>query len=255
MKIKFLKLFNLLFFISLCTFAQNEKENNQKHKLNIIKINLMGIPFNNYSVQYERIIKKRMAVALGVRFMPESAIPFKDKIISEMNSTDPYTVQTINDFRMSNFAITPAFRCYLSRKGYGHGFYFSPFYRFAKYNTNQMIFHFTDNNNVTNVVSLNGSLTTNTLGILLGTQFSLGKHISLDWWIVGPHFGNGNGSFTGQTSYTMTPSQQSSLKDEINKLDIPLTDKQVTITANSATIDLKGIWAGIVTGLCIGYRF
>lgn len=53
----------------------------------------------------------------------------------------------------------------------------------------------------------------------------------------------------------MSPSEQQSLRDELNDLDIPLTRFTYTVDANGANMDIKGPWAGILTGINIGFRF
>lgn len=88
---------------------------------------------------------------------------------------------------------------------------------------------------------------------MIGAQFKLGGRVYLDWWILGPNYGSSNGSLSGKKS--MSPSEQQSLRDELNDLDIPLTKFTYTVDANGANADNKGPWAGIRAGINIAFRF
>ncbi|KQT18310.1 hypothetical protein ASG31_06170 [Chryseobacterium sp. Leaf404] len=60
-------------------------------------------------------------------------------------------------------------------------------------------------------MNISGNASVNSAGLLLGVQFFLNKKGSfvLDWWSVGAHYGKGKGDFTGRSSQTLTPDQQS----------------------------------------------
>ena len=225
------------------------------HQLNFIKTNLTGIVFKNYSLQYERVLTRKFSIAVSFRTMPSTTIPFKNKIISLIDANDPDTKETIEKLRLSNIAITPEVRLYLSKKGFGRGFYIAPFYRYAKFKTNNLIFTYEDNLNVKSTINLSGDLTSNTGGLLFGVQKFLGKHICLDFWLFGPHYGSGVGNFTGVSSKPLTQQEQDDLRQQLENLDIPLTKKTVTVTANGASLKLDGPWAGIRSGLSIGVKF
>ncbi|MCC7379148.1 MAG: hypothetical protein IT255_07305, partial [Chitinophagaceae bacterium] len=81
----------------------------------------------------------------------------------------------------------------------------------------------------------------------------LGGPVYLDWWILGPGYGTSNGKLTG--SKNMTPSEQQELRDSFADTDIPLTKFTYTVNSTGATMDFKGPWAGIRSGLAIGIRF
>lgn len=203
------------------TSVIKQKENRQ---LNFFKINLFGIPLKNYSLQYERALSKRFSVAVAYRIMPSTGLPFKNLIsdaIAEEAGSDDAEVneakETILGLRVSGSAITPEVRLYVGKKGYGRGFYLAPFYRRATFETNNLAFNFEDENNANEEISvnLNGKFTSNTGGLLMGAQWALGKYICLDWWILGAHFGNGEGNFRGVTNQTLTPSEQEDIRQEL----------------------------------------
>lgn len=255
----------LISFTSFKAIAQNEpmnadttlqiKEVNKinPHK-NIFKINLTALLLKNYSFQYERVLSKSISVVLGYRTMPSSTIPFQ-KIVLEQVGEDDETRKTIEDFRLSNSAITPELRFYVGKKGYGRGFYIAPFYRYATFETNDVNVFYTTSTNAERTIKLSGKLTTNTGGILFGVQKFIGKRIVLDTWLFGPHYGSGKGNFVGTSSTPLTQDEQNSLRTELNDIEIPLTDKTVTVNANGATVTLDGPWAGLRAGLSLGFKF
>ena len=233
--------------------ASGQKTAPSRH---FVKLNLPGIFINNYSLQYEYALSRKFSLALNARIMPASPIPYQSAFTADAGVDDASINNTLDMLRISNKAITPELRFYLSKRGYGRGFYFAPFFRYAQYNTSGLRFEFDDNTaDTTYWINLDGNLKTQTYGLLLGAQWHLGKHMVLDWWILGPQFGRSNGSFKGTTDYIMDAELQQSLREEMNKVEIPFTEKEVTVTNNSATLDLSGPWAGIRAGILLGIRF
>jgi hypothetical protein len=53
---------------------------NQQLPRNFIKLNLSGILMKNYALQYERVLNRKISVALQYRIMPVSSIPFKSTV-------------------------------------------------------------------------------------------------------------------------------------------------------------------------------
>lgn len=232
-----------------------QKKEVKKPNLNFIKTNLTGILLKNYSLQYERVLNRKISVAVQFRTMPSSTIPFQKLILNAVGDEDPDTKKIIEDFRLSNYAITPEIRLYLSKKGYGRGFYIAPFYRYASFTTNDLNIFYTDDNDAESSIKLSGKLTTNTGGILFGVQSFLGKHVVLDLWLIGPHFGSGAGEFNGTPSKPLTADEQDDLRQQLEDIDIPLTNKTVNVSANNASFKLDGPWAGIRSGISIGVKF
>jgi hypothetical protein len=247
----------LLFAFSSGLYAQEEKGKEKKKKQqpeNAFKVNLTGIALKNYSFQYERVLNRKISFALAFRTMPETGVPFKNTIL-DLTDNDPDAKDVLDNLQLSNTAITPEIRFYLSKKGYGRGFYIAPFYRYASFKASNVKFSYTNTLNTESDILLAGKVTANTGGLLFGSQWAIGKYFCLDLWILGPHYGSGKGSFTGTTSTPMTPAEQNDLRQELEDFDIPLTDKTVTVTANGATVKLDGPWGGLRSGLSFGFRF
>jgi len=212
-------LLSTIFFLSifLPAYSQDKEEPQKKsdqQQLNIFKVNLTGIVLNNYSFQYERILNKKIAVALSFRTMPESSVPLKSLILDAADD-DEQTKEVLDVLRISNTAITPEVRFYLGKKGFGKGFYIAPFYRYASFKTNNMKFTYTNSLGGNNNILLSGKLTSHTGGIMFGSQWYIGKRMALDFWILGPHYGSGNGFFEGRTSAPLNTFEQNSLRQEL----------------------------------------
>jgi hypothetical protein len=141
-------------------------------------------------------------------------------------------------------------RFYVGKKGALRGFYLGPFVNFSRYNAD-LLYEYDDG--TTKNIPLSGNVNTLTGGLMIGAQWKLSQAISLDWWILGPNYGISRGDLSGRK--TLTPSEQQSLRDELNDLDIPLTKFTYEVNGNGADIHFKGPWAGIRAGLCIGINF
>ena len=254
MKYKQFVILLLCIVIATTSFAQEVEKVTPKLPMNFIKLNLSALPLKNYSLQYERVIKKSISFALSFRTMPSTTLPFKKQLL-DIVGNDPDLKKTIENFKLTNTAITPELRFYLSRKGFGRGFYIAPFYRYAKFKTSDLMFDFQGGTGPTRTINLAGDLVSHTGGILFGSQWTIGKMIVLDWSFFGPHYGGATGLFSGTTTIPLTPSEQADLKNELDNIDIPFTKKTVTVTASGASMKLEGPWAGVRAALSLGIRF
>jgi hypothetical protein len=236
------------------SIAADKKQVIKSHQLNFVKLNLTALPLKTYSIQYERVLNRKISFAASFRTMPSTTIPFKKQILNIVGD-DEDAKKVIETVRLQNFAITPEFRFYVGKKGYGRGFYIAPFYRYAKYESTQLIFTYENSASIESEIKLSGNLTSNTGGIMFGAQWPLGKRLCIDWWIFGPHYGTGKGDFSGIASKPLTDYEQNDLRMELEELEIPLTEKTVIVSANGASMLLDGPWGGIRAGLSLGFKF
>jgi hypothetical protein len=225
-----------------------------ENKNNIVKLNLSSLVFKNFSLQYERVIDKNFSAALSFGYMPETSIPFKKMILNKVGN-DTVFEKVIENFKLSNFQITPEFRIYLSKKGYGQGFYIAPYYRYARTTTKDIIFDYQEDDGTTNSVNLSGKLNSNTFGIMFGAQWLFKYNITLDWWILGFSYGTCKGSYTGTSERKLTVSEQADLKLGIESLGLPMVDYSVEVFEDGATLNVKGPFASLRSGLILGIRF
>ncbi|GAA4339784.1 hypothetical protein GCM10023149_50720 [Mucilaginibacter gynuensis] len=260
------KTISLVMLIALCTttstlLAQYQRkintfaDTNFTNTKNLVKLNVTALLLKNISVQYERAVGKKISVALGVRYMPKSGLPFKssfDKLID-----DDETSRQLDGFKTGNISFTPEVRFYTGSKGVFRGFYIAPFAKISNY-TAELPYYYTVYDAVTNVgteksIFMSGNLKTFTGGVMIGAQWKLPKQFYLDWWIFGPSYGTSSGKLTGTAA--LSQQEQDELRSSLESLDIPLTKSTATVNNEGARLDIKGPWAGIRAGLAIGYRF
>lgn len=219
---------------------------------NIVKLNLAGLATRSYQLQYERVLSRRFSVALAYRTMPKGAVPFKNKLLNLAD--DPNITDAVTNLEVSGSAITPEVRLYLG-KGYGKGFYIAPFYRNASFDASGAKITFETFPGTEESISLTGKSKANTGGILLGAQWGLGKHVSLDWWILGPHIGAGKADLVGVPSKSLGAYEQERLRQELEDMDLPGSKTTYTVGANRTDVNLKGTMGGVRAGLSLGVKF
>jgi hypothetical protein len=239
---------------SLGSSTDANSEGSESRNFTFVKLNLAGLAVKNYSLQVERTLNKKFSAIVGFRIMPNTALPFRSQINNSIGDNSVNTKDIVNNLELSNIAFTPEFRIYLGKKGFGSGFYVAPFYRYASFKTNTLKVNFTGENGPKSL-NLAGNLNTNTAGILFGAQWGVGRHLAIDWWIAGPHYGSGKGLFTGVSNKPLTQMEQDELARQMNNIDVPLLDKTVHIDANGGTMNLSGPWAGVRAGLSLGIKF
>ncbi len=232
---------------------RNNATNDEEPTLNFFKVNVTSLPLKNLSVQYEKILSRKVSVAVGVRYMPSTGIPFKNAVANFIDG-DADVKDLITTTKLSNFAVTPEVRFYLG-KGYGQGFYIAPYYRYVRFSSDAAPVNYTANTGVKRSVELTGNLSANTGGILFGAQWLVRKHLVLDWWILGAHFGSGNGNFTGVPNPPLTVFEQDEVRKTLEDIDIPLVDKTVSVTANRIGMKFDGPFGGLRAGILVGFRF
>lgn len=229
-------------------FSQTEPEigSEAAPKMNIVKTNVTAYAFRNVNLTYERIINKRFSVSVGYGTVAKGGIPFSNSFIKDTEFEDI-------EISQSHFTIEP--RIYLGQ-GYGKGFYFAPYYRHTTFDAENVVLD-VDFSGDTVPMSISGQAKGNSAGLMVGAQWFLGKTDSwvLDFWIAGGHYGGGKGDFRARSPRALTPDEQAELKTEIEDLDIPFVEYTVATDANGANINVDGPWAGVRSGLSLGYRF
>jgi len=115
--------------------------------------------------------------------------------------------------------------------------------------------YFTRDNGQTAAFNMEGNIKSSTFGLLLGAQWKLGKRFWLDWQILGPHYGSSKGNIIGNSTISLSANEQTSLRNALLDINLPFSNEKVTVEANKATLSLDGPWAGLRTGLSLGFGF
>ena len=216
---------------------------------NMAKINLSAFALKGFGVQYERQVGPRVTVGLGYSMIPKSTIAFKSIIENSIDDPDV----NVGEFRLGTSIFTPEVRYYLGKNGAFHGFYFAPYGRFGTYKVQGPV-SYTSSTNTKREAVFDGKLTTITGGLMVGSSWQLSDNLYLDWWIIGASFGGADGNLVAATP--LSPNEQSSLKQELDDIEIIGTDITATVNSTGATVTTKGTVAGVRgLGLNFGIRF
>lgn len=241
------------------SFAQKK---NSSEGPNLVKINVTSIPLSNFSFQYERALTNKISGAVGLRIMPKSNLPFSSAIEDLIDDEEAW--RYLSELKISNFAITPEVRFYLGKEAL-RGFYVAPFVRFANYSLD-MPFEFDYQlvegdqtgqdpipDSFTSTIPIEGNVTSITGGLMLGAQFKIAKMVYLDWWILGPHYGNATGDLNGKKQ--LSNREQEGLRESLEGLgDLDFVESY-EVDAEGARVRVNGPWGGIRAGLAVGFRF
>jgi hypothetical protein len=127
---------------------------------NVIKLNILSLAVGTVSGFYERVINEQMSFQLGASYTNISS-------------------DWLLNVRYKGFTITPEFRYYLSSTEAPRGFYAAPFLRYRRSDVT---------GNITRdgqQIPANGKISAYGAGVMVGGQWILGRHFSLDAF-VGP---------------------------------------------------------------------
>jgi hypothetical protein len=238
-------------FIACALTASAQTETPQitpKAKRHFFKVNLTGLSLNG---QYEWAFSKRIGIAFGYRALPQGKMPFR-KLIP---GTDPTIRESLDKLIFSSASFTPEIRFYTGKKGFGQGFYLAPFYKQANFKAKGLGIEYAKDNGDQGTMNMNGDLHGQTWGLLMGAQWVLGKHFCLDWQILGPHIGKSKGGLYSTSTIPLTISEQADLRTSLQDINLPFTEETVFVDATQSKLELKGPWAGIRTGISLGFRF
>lgn len=258
----YMKKLTLVFFcvlsaMSTLTFGQvrgggRSSDYDPMEKPNIVKLNLSSLAYKNIALQYERVLGEKISVALGVRFMPKGALPLT-KSIDNAASGDS---ASFSDWKAGSFAITPEFRFY--PKHAGKGFYLAPYLRYRNVSMDFPI-DYTDDNGGAQKISVTGNASSFMGGLMIGSQFNLGKMVTLDWFIIGVQYGVTNGKMDIKTTQTLSASDQTDIRNDLDDFKETLNafnDFSYTVGANGGSISGKFGAVGFRGfGLNLGFKF
>jgi hypothetical protein len=231
----------IIILLSAVTHAQTAT------RKNMAKLNLSSFAFKGFNLQYERQVSRGITVAFGYGSIPKSTIAFQSSIEDAID--DPGV--NVGNFQLGTSVLTPEVRFYVGKRGAFHGFYFAPYARISTYN---MAVPVEINSTPRRTVLFDGKLNNATGGLLLGSNFQLSKSLYLDWWILGGSVGSGKGNLVAATA--LSPMEQSTLRQQLEDIDIPMTTIESEVNSNGAKIRTTGTMFGARgLGINLGIRF
>lgn len=226
---------------------------------NVIKINLSQLVLTNLSFQYEMAFHKNMSAALGFSALLPRSIP--GALLPDNNAG---TGIGIISPTFKGWSLTPEFRLYPGQKEEHqapHGFYLAPFFRYSKYTVSAD--YGTNISGVVNNLDFKMTYAGYNMGLMLGAQWIVGKHVTIDWWIAGGGAGKAKFQMDATASAAnMSQADQDNLKAELKsdfsgaKL-LGASEPVVETTSNSAKVTVSGLPMSSFRGfgLCIGFAF
>jgi hypothetical protein len=218
-----------------------------------IKLNLTQLGFKNISLQGEYGFHKKMTVSLGFSKLLNTKLNFYP-------DNEYYSIPTF-----SGWALTPEFRFYpggSDDKPAPNGFYIAAYLRYAKYKLEQVVTYQETSNSKIYSATATQTYGGANFGLMIGRQWIIGKHFSLDWWIIGAGYGMAKYTYTwDDPTANLNAKQQADIannaKSYFNDIALFGTDVDVTTTSHSATLAIKGLpmYSFRFMGLCLGYAF
>lgn len=256
---------SMLTMIPLASKSQTEPSAESTGK-NMVKFNVLPLLGGKFAFEYERHITDRISAGATISLRPERKLPFQSTVQDLVDDED--LNKLIHEFKSSNFSFSPEVRFYLSKRGLFRGFYMAPYVKYASYKAS-VPFDFdvtVEEAGIplytrTETIPLKGTITSFTGGFSMGFNFKLSRQFHLDWRLIGPGYGSGKGKVSG--TMALNADEQQALREGMEDLKVDMSDlplggikMEYDIRDNGADIHIKrSPWAGIRTGLSIGYRF
>lgn len=210
-----------------------------------VKLNLLGLAFNNLSGSFEYVISENQSIILEATYK----IPGDFAKVITNNSSG------ISTSEISGFAIRPEYRMYASRNETPKGFYFAPY---LNYNQSNLDFTGTYEGEA---ATGTGKFTAVGPGIQIGTQWVIADRVVLDWNFLGVSLNR------YKLSATVTPDNSAVDLAQFNEdivqsvTDIPIIGKrvekriQIDEASNTLSANIPFWFAGLRTGFSVGVLF
>lgn len=245
---------------SLLSKKKSSRANADGESNIVIKLNASQLALKSISLQGEYGFHHKMSVALGFSRLLKSDLP---------------TYQDDDHFgpiSYKGFAITPEFRFYpggREDKPAPRGFYLAAYVRYAKYKLDQSV-SYTEENTTQNPHPFPKTYVANSTqtyggvngGLMIGYQWIIGKHFSIDWWIVGAGYGKAKYTYEWVApGANLNTADQADAKeqaqDKLDDFSALGLDGEITTTSNSVKMSVPGVHMFSLRGfgLCLGFAF
>jgi len=226
----------------------------------VIKFNTTSFVTNHYMFQYERVLSPKHSIAIGIGFSSDAELPFKEQLLDAADGNQD-AINAIESTKFDKLTITPEYRFYTGSKVAPIGFYVAPFMRYMHMSSDQ-IYPFTTSDGNYHEIPVQGTFDCFGAGAMIGIQWALGSHLTLDWWILGPFYGVQDGSFHGTGDLTdYTTQDAADLESDIESVDLGPWSVEATVSGAGTTngvVDatVEGPYLGLrAFGFALGFRF
>lgn len=222
---------------------------------NNIKINITSLLLNNYSFTAERSLSRKIIFSAGYRFMPNtklSATTLGKKMVTKLEIED----DEINKASFAGNAFTGEFRFYGGKHQGARGFYLSLYGRYSTIKIDHPYEFSTTGKSY--MIPLQADTKMFGGGMMFGVQWLIAKRVTLDWSIIGAHYGNVSGIAQAKTDLSsMSSADKQNLQQDLDNF-IEINGHQYihsTVNSQGVTAKIEGPFAGIRSGLSLGIAF
>jgi len=222
----------------------------EPYSKNRLKINVSSLFLNNYSFSYERSLTRKISFVAGYRLMPKTQlgnITLIKRIIDQVAKDGDGIKNDINKIGISNNCFTGELRFYTGHKPGPRGFYLSLYGRYSQFNIDYAYEYETGSK--TFAIPIKASSRMWGAGLMIGAQWLIARRITLDWYILGGHYGSIKGDASGTADLSsMSSADKEGVKEDLEGL-ISIGDKKFV----TATVTNQGVQARI-DGPMVGLR-
>ncbi len=246
----------VVFVLSFCTSSAQEATDFASYEKNLIKVNLTGFLWQNYGMQYERVLAKKQSIALAFAVSPNVYLPFKNVLANEFSDNED-ALHAIKSTRFTRINAMLEYRFYTGDYA-PQGFYVTPFVRYMHINAN-VDYTFSPADRQLHTVPMTGKLNGFGGGAMIGYQWLLKKNLAIDLWILGGFYGpqvKADFHGTDPQMESLTAQDRTDLENNIEDISIPGYTTEATVGTNTIDIKMRGPYIGFRgIGVCIAYRF
>jgi len=175
-----MKKYTCLLLWMIFALVNVQAQENQRDRNNIIKVNSLGLLFENFSVMYERGLNNDFSASLGFAYRSASSLPsFLDQEDTDFD---------VSSNGVDGFTLTPEFRWYVRNYRDSRpweGFYIGLYGRYTNYSTELMI-HYLQSDDSFVDVTVDADLYEIGFGLQLGYQMVIKERFTIDFLIFGP---------------------------------------------------------------------
>lgn len=235
-----------------------EIENSIATARNQVKVNLATLFWKTGSLSYERQLSKRWTLGITANYRPKETASFKSQIQdifgNKYKSYRDYAFD-VDQLKYGNLSISPEVKIYLGKSGAFKGFYIAGFVKYENIDMDYDLPLSFDihGHNIDTVLPLVGDLKPWTGGLYVGHQWKINKSWYIDWQIIGGNIGGG--TLTISAHQPLTQDEQERILSFANQIQDELDDVNYEVNSQGAKIWGNIPWAGLRTGVSIGYTF
>lgn len=225
---------------------------------NLVKINFVPLIWKTGSINYERKLSDKWTAGITANYRPESKVPFKSylqDLFGDKNKNYLDNAFDIDKLSYGNWSLSPEFKFYPGKSGAFKGFYIASFFKYENVNIQYDYYLNWDYNglNFNTDLPLDGNLNSFTGGIYIGIQWKLSTNWYLDWQIIGGNYGSGKLEISAKQN--LTQEQQKEIREFAQDLQEEMNQIKYDVNDQGAKIWGTIPWAGLRTGVSIGYSF